>query len=81
MSCIPKRIVTSGVIRRGLREDMRARTQTFKGCQPHSSPFGLLLVLAGASLLLTALAPRANAEVDANVSWTGAKNTIWSISD
>ena len=34
----------------------------FKGCQPHSSPFGLLLVLAATSLLLTALAPRANAD-------------------
>ena len=33
----------------------------FSRCQPHSSPFGLLLVLAAASLLLTALAPRANA--------------------
>jgi autotransporter-associated beta strand protein len=40
---------------------MRARTQTFKGCQLHSSPFGLILVLAGASLLPAALAPRANA--------------------
>jgi autotransporter-associated beta strand protein len=30
-------------------------------CQPHSSPFGLLPVLAGTSLLLTALAPRADA--------------------
>ena len=55
------RIVTNGVIRRALREDMRARAQTFKGRQPHSSPFGLLLVLAGASLLPAALAPRANA--------------------
>ena len=34
----------------------------FKRCQPHSSPFGLFLVLAGASLLLTAVAPRANAD-------------------
>ena len=66
------RIVTNGVIRRALREDMRTRTETFKGCQPHGSPFGLLLVLAGASLLLTALAPQADAEVDADISWTGA---------
>ena len=51
----------------------------FSRRQPHSSPFGLLLVLAGASLLLTALAPRANAEVDANASWTGANSSIWSI--
>ena len=35
--------------------------------------------MAGASLLLTALAPRANAEVDANASWTGANSSIWSI--
>ena len=34
----------------------------FSRCPPHSSPFGLFLVLAGASLLLTALAPRANAD-------------------
>ena len=32
-----------------------------KRCYWHSSQFGLLLVLAGASLLLTALAPRVNA--------------------
>ena len=50
---------------------------TSKRCQPHSSPFGLLVVLAGASLLLTALAPRANA---ADFSWTGATNTTWSMS-
>jgi fibronectin-binding autotransporter adhesin len=58
---------------------MRARPQTFKGRQPYSSPFGLLLVLAGVSLLVTALAPRANAEVDADASWTGANSSIWSI--
>jgi fibronectin-binding autotransporter adhesin len=46
-------------------------------CQSHSSPFGLLLVLAGMSLLQTALAPRANA---ADFSWTGATNTTWSVS-
>ncbi|MFZ0916676.1 MAG: autotransporter-associated beta strand repeat-containing protein, partial [Candidatus Udaeobacter sp.] len=40
---------------------MRARTQTSKKRRPHSLPFRLLLVLACASLLLTALAPRANA--------------------
>ena len=62
MSCIPMRIVTNGVILRALREDMRALPQTFKGCQPHSLPFGLLLVLTGAALLLTAVAPRANAD-------------------
>ena len=65
-------IVTNGLILRVLRGDMRARTQTFKRRQPHSLPFGLLLVLTGALLLLTAVAPRANAEVDADVSWTGA---------
>ena len=73
------RIVTNAVICRALREGMRARTQTFKGCQPYSSPFGLLLVLAGASLLLTGLAPQVTAEVDANASWTGANSSIWSI--
>ena len=36
-------------------------------------------VLAGASLLLTGLAPQATAEVDANASWTGANSSIWSI--
>jgi autotransporter-associated beta strand protein len=59
--CIPMGIVTNDVILRALRGDMRACAQTSKGRQLHSSPFGLLLVLAGALLLLTALAPRANA--------------------
>jgi autotransporter-associated beta strand protein len=40
---------------------MRARTQTAKRHQPHSLPFRLCLVLASASLLPAALAPRANA--------------------
>ena len=43
----------------------------FKRRQPHSLPFGLFLVVVGALLLLAALAPRANAEVDADFSWTG----------
>ena len=59
---MPMGIVTNGVILRALREDMRALPQTFKRYQPHSLPFGLFLVLAGALLLLTALAPRANAD-------------------
>jgi len=41
---------------------MRALPQTFKGCQLHSLPFGLLSAVAGGLLLLTALAPRANAD-------------------
>jgi autotransporter-associated beta strand protein len=40
---------------------MRARAQTSKRHQLHSLPFRFLLVLAGALLLLTAVAPRANA--------------------
>ncbi len=130
-------IVTNGLILRALRAHMRGRTQTSKRRQPHSLPFRLVLVLAGASLLLTALAPRANAgstdywdfedplgsrprpapelfsqpqgvlinqplasdynptlasnvapggqpggvqpfQVDANASWTGANNSLWS---
>ena len=70
-------IVTNGLILRALRGHMRERAQTSKRRQPHSLPFRFLLVLAGASLLLTALAPRANAEVDADVSWTGAVDTTW----
>ena len=45
--------------------------------QPRSLPFGLLLALVGALLLPAALAPRANAEVDANFSWTGIVNSTW----
>jgi autotransporter-associated beta strand protein len=40
---------------------MRARAQTSKRRQRHSLPFRLLLAVAGALLLLTALAPRAKA--------------------
>ena len=43
----------------------------FKRRQRHSLPFGLFLAVVGALLLPAALAPRANAEVDANFSWTG----------
>ena len=65
-------IVTNGLILRALRGSTRAQTRR----QPHSLSFRFL-VLAGASLLLTALAPRANAEVDADTSWTGAVDTTW----
>ena len=47
----------------------------FKGHQRHSLPFCLFLAVVAALPLVTA--PRANAEVDANSSWTGAVNTIW----
>ena len=49
----------------------------FKRHQPHSLPFGLFLAVVGALLLPAALAPRANAEVDANFSWTGIVNSTW----
>ena len=52
----------------------------FKRCGLRSLSFGLFLAVVGALLLLVALAPRANAEVDANFSWTGATNIIWSTS-
>jgi hypothetical protein len=54
---MPPRIVTNGVILQGLGENMR----TFKMHRPRSLLFRSLLVLAGALLLMTALAPRANA--------------------
>lgn len=60
----------------------------FKRRNRHSLPFGLFLVLAGALLLPTALAPRANAAEqpsmfqpllpDANASWTGTVSNVWS---
>ena len=56
---MPMEIVTNGVILRALRGDTRARANMRR--QPHSLLFRLFLALAGASLLLTALAPRANA--------------------
>ena len=49
----------------------------FTGRQPHSLPFGLLLAVVGALLLPAALAPRANAEVDANFSWVGGTAAGW----
>ena len=133
MSCHAPGNCYKCVILRGLGEKMRK----FKGRPRHSVPVGLFLAAAGASLLLTALAPRANADptdysdfedplgsrprpapelfsqpqgvvidqplpssynaslasnvaspnqsggfqpfqVDANFSWTGATNSIWS---
>ena len=35
----------------------------FKTCSPRSLPFRLLVIVAGALLLLAAFAPRANADV------------------
>jgi len=52
-------IVTKGVILRVLGEHMRKR----KTCQPRGLPFRLLVVLAGALLLLAAFAPGANADL------------------
>ena len=49
----------------------------FKRRQLHSLPFGLFLAVMGALLLPAALAPRANAEVDANFVWTGVLNSTW----
>ncbi len=49
----------------------------FKRRQRHSLPFGLFLAVVGALLLPAALAPRANAEVDANFSWTGVTAAGW----
>ena len=49
----------------------------FKRRQRHSLPFGLFLAVVGALLLQAALAPRANAEVDANFSWTGFTAAGW----
>jgi hypothetical protein len=49
----------------------------FKRRQPHSLPFGLFVAVMGALLLPSALAPRANAEVDANFSWTGFTAAGW----
>src|SRR6478735_5392676 len=45
--------------------------------QSHSLAFGLFLAVVGALLLPAALAPRANAEVDANFSWTGSTAAGW----
>jgi len=41
-------------------------------------PFGLFLAVMAALLLTTAVAPRANAEVDASASWTGGNSSLWS---
>ncbi len=49
----------------------------FKRRQRHSLPFGLFLAVVGALLLPAALAPRANAEVDANFSWVGGTAAGW----
>jgi hypothetical protein len=54
---MPSGIVKNGVILRVLGGTMRK----FKTCSPRSLPFRLLVILAGALLLLAAFAPRANA--------------------
>ena len=49
----------------------------FKRRQRHSLRFGLFLAVMAALLLPGAVAPRANAEVDANFSWTGVTAAGW----
>src|SRR6266498_1610635 len=56
---MPERIVTRGVILRALEGNMRK----FKTRRSRALAFRLLLVVAGALLLMAALAPRANADV------------------
>jgi hypothetical protein len=56
---MPAGIVTNGVILRDMGETMR----TFNTRRLRFLPFRLLLIVAGALLLLAALAPRANADV------------------
>ena len=46
----------------------------FKGCQPHSLPFGLFVAVVGALLLSATVAPRANAQ---DRIWTGSVNVFW----
>ena len=58
---MPSEIVTNGVILRVLGGTMRK----FKTCSRRSLPFRLLVILAGALLLLAAFAPRANADCPA----------------
>jgi hypothetical protein len=55
---MPAGIVRNGVILRALGENMRK----FKGFPPRSLRFRLLLILAGALLLVAALGPNANAQ-------------------
>jgi hypothetical protein len=56
---LPMGIVTRGVILRALGGNMRQ----FKTSWPRALPFRLLLVVAGALMLMAALVPRANADV------------------
>jgi len=56
---MPTGIVTNGVILQALGETMRK----FKTYSRRSLPFRLLVILAGALLLIAALAPKANAAV------------------
>src|SRR5206468_1883181 len=58
---MPTGIVTNGVILQVLGGTMRK----FKTCSRRSLPFRLLVILAGAFLLLAAFAPRANADCPA----------------
>ena len=48
--------------------------QKSKRRQPHSLPFRLFLALAGALLLLAAVAPRANAQ---DRIWNGSASVFW----
>ena len=56
---MPSGIVKNGVILQVLGGTMRK----FKTCSRRSLPFRLLVILAGAFLLLAAFAPRANADL------------------
>jgi hypothetical protein len=58
---MPSGIVKNGVILRVFGGTMRK----LKTCSPRSLPFRLLVILAGALLLLAAFAPRANADCPA----------------
>ena len=58
---MPSGIVKNGVILQVLGGTMRK----FKTCSRRSLPFRLLVILAGAFLLLAAFAPRANADCPA----------------
>src|SRR5215216_420520 len=68
---MPAGIATNGVILRVLGETMRK----IRTSQPRSMPFRLLLILAGALLLLAAFAPRANADCPACIRYYNFEGT------
>jgi hypothetical protein len=67
---MPARIVKNGVILRILGGTMRKH----KTCSRRSLPFRLLVILAGAFLLLAAFAPRANADCPACIRFYDMEN-------